>query len=264
LSHQGGPVIDSRALIDPDARIDEDVNVGPWSMLGAGVEIGPGTRIGPHVVIQGPTRIGRDNRIHAFSVIGGDPQDKKYSGEAQSLLEIGDGNTIREHCTINRGTGQGGGVTRLGDRNWIMANVHIAHDCRVGNDVIFANNTALAGHVSIDDFAILGGFTGVHQFCRVGAYSFAAIASVIVKDVPPYMMVAGNTASTHGLNREGLKRHGFGNDTINTLRRAYKILYRQNLSLSEATEQLREFAPESAAVQRLVEFVSQSTRGIVR
>ncbi len=257
-------MIDASARIDPRARLGPDVDVGPGCIIGAGVEIGAGTRLGPCVVVQGPTRIGRGNRIHPFCVIGGDPQDKKYRDERDTRLEIGDGNTIREHCTINRGTVQGGGVTRIGDHNWIMANVHIAHDCQVGSHAVFANNTALAGHVTIEDYVILGGFTGVHQFCRVGAYSFAAIDSVIVKDVPPYLMVAGNTAQTRGLNREGLKRHGFSAETIQTLRQAYKILYRQHLPLSEAVAQLKTLNGGCAEVARLVDFVSQSTRGIVR
>ena len=264
LARQGVEVNHTSAVIDPAARIAPDVEIGPGSVIAGAVEIGAGCRLGPHVVIQGPTRIGCNNHIHAFSVIGGDPQDKKFGGETDSRLEIGDDNTIREHCTLNRGTAQGGGVTRIGNGNWIMANVHIAHDCHIGNQTVFANNVALAGHVTVDDYAILGGFTGVHQFCRVGAYSFAAIASIIVKDVPPYMMVAGNTASTHGLNREGLKRNGFSADTVNLLKRAYKTLYRQNLGLAEALAELRDIARHSPEVARLVEFVSQSTRGIVR
>ncbi|MGQ0657694.1 MAG: acyl-ACP--UDP-N-acetylglucosamine O-acyltransferase [Chromatiales bacterium] len=256
-------MIDARAMVSGEASIAPDVRVGPWSIIEGEVEIGAGSYIGPHVIIRGPTRIGCDNRIHPFCVIGGDPQDKKYGGEP-TRLEIGDGNTLREHCTVNRGTVQGEGVTRMGNRNWIMANVHIAHDCHVGSHTVFANNCALAGHVTIEDHVILGGYAGVHQFCRVGAYSFAAIASVIVKDVPPYMMVAGNTATTHGLNREGLKRHGFNADAINALRRAYKILYRQNLTLADALLDLEELAAESPEVRRLVDFVTASERGIVR
>ncbi|HTT07758.1 MAG TPA: acyl-ACP--UDP-N-acetylglucosamine O-acyltransferase [Gammaproteobacteria bacterium] len=257
-------MIDASARIDPRARLAEGVDVGPGCLIGADVEIDGDTRIAPYVIIHGSTRIGRRNQIHPFCVIGGDPQDKKYQGEGSTRLEIGDDNTIREHCTINRGTVQGGGVTRIGDHNWVMANVHIAHDCQVGSHTVFANNTALAGHVAIEDHVILGGFTGVHQFCRVGAYSFAAIASVIVKDVPPYLMVAGNTAETRGLNREGLKRHGFSAETLQLLRQAYKILYRQHLPLSEAVEQLKALNGGSAEVRRLVDFVSRSTRGIVR
>ena len=256
-------MIDARAIVSSGARIDDDVTVGPWCVIEGEVEIGAGTVLGSHVVIKGPTTIGRGNRIHPFCVIGGDPQDKKYGGEA-TRLEIGEGNTIREHTTINRGTVQGGAVTRLGDDNWIMANVHIAHDCSVGNHTVFANNSALAGHVAIEDHVILGGYAGVHQFCRVGAYSFAAIAAVIVKDVPPYMIVAGNTATARALNREGLKRHGFSARTIETLKRAYKILYRQNLTVADALLELKDLAAESEEVQRLVDFVAASERGVVR
>jgi UDP-N-acetylglucosamine acyltransferase len=256
-------VIDARAIVSPRARVDADVTVGPYAIIDGDVEIGAGTVVDAHVVIRGPTRIGRGNRFHAFSVIGGEPQDKKYAGEP-TLLEIGNGNTIREHCTVNRGTAQGGGATRIGDDNWVMANVHIAHDCIIGNRTVMANNTALAGHVTIEDHVILGGFTAVHQFCRIGAYSFTAIAAAVTKDVPPYMMVAGNTASTHGLNREGLKRHGFTAGTIELLKRAYKILYRSGLTLSEAMEQLRGMAVDSVELQRLIDFVDASERGITR
>lgn len=234
-------------------------------MIGADVEIGDDTWVGPHVVIQGPTRIGRANRIYQFNSIGDNPQDKKYNGEReQSFLEIGDHNTIREYCTINRGTLQGGGVTRIGNHNWIMAYVHIAHDCIVGNYTVFANNASLAGHVVIEDYVILGGFTAVHQFCRIGAYSFTSIASMVVKDIPPYMMVSQTPARAYGLNREGLKRNGFSPTSINLLRQAYRILYRQNLTVTEAIQQLREFAPGSSEVNRLIEFVQQCTRGIIR
>jgi UDP-N-acetylglucosamine acyltransferase len=256
-------VIDSRAVISPEARIDAGVSIGPWCLIEGEVSIDAGTSVAAHVVIRGPTRIGRDNCIHAFSVIGGDPQDKKYGGET-TRLEIGDRNTIREHCTINRGTVQGGGVTRLGNDNWIMANVHIAHDCLVGNGTVMANNTAVAGHVVIEDFAILGGFTAVHQFCRIGAYSFTAIASAVTKDVPPYVMMAGNSASAHGLNREGLKRHGFSGATIETLKRAYKVLYRSGLTLAEALAELEGMAASSPEVRCLIDFVAASTRGIAR
>jgi UDP-N-acetylglucosamine acyltransferase len=216
--------------------------------------------------MHGPTRIGRDNRIFQFSSIGDDPQDKKYGGErAETLLEIGDRNTIREYCTLNRGTVQGGGVTRIGNDNWIMAYVHIAHDCIVGDCTIFANNASLAGHVVVEDYAILGGFTLVHQFCRIGVNSFAAIATVITKDVPPFVMVSENPAKAHGLNREGLRRRGFSQETINLLRQAYRILYRQGLTVAEAVEQLKEMVPESQEVARLIDFVTnKSTRGIVR
>lgn len=257
-------MIDSRAIIDPGARIGRDVEIGPYSIIGPGVEIGDGTRIAGHVVIRGPTRIGRDNRIFQFCSIGDDPQDKKFAGESESRLEIGDGNTIREYCSINRGTGGGGGVTRLGDDNWIMAYVHVAHDCLVGSHAVFANNATLAGHVSVGDYAILGGFTGVHQFCRIGSYSFTAIASVIVKDVPPYIMVSGNTAVPSGLNREGLKRRGFSRDGIDALRKAYKTVYRDGLLLKDALEQLEPACEEYPEVKSFVDFIRSSDRGIVR
>lgn len=257
-------MIDSRAIIDPGARIGHDVEIGPYSTIGPGVEIGDGTRIAEHVVIRGPTRIGHGNRIFQFCSIGEDPQDKKFAGESESRLEIGDGNTIREYCSINRGTGEGGGVTRLGDDNWIMAYVHVAHDCLVGSHTVFANNATLAGHVSVDDYAILGGFTGVHQFCHIGSHSFSAIASVIVKDVPPYIMVSGNTATPSGLNREGLKRRGFSREDVEALRMAYKTVYRDGLLLKDALEQLEPACADNNEVARFVEFIRASERGIVR
>ena len=202
-------MIDPTAIIHPESDIAPDVDVGPYTVIGKNVSVDSGTSIGSHVVIKGPTKIGPNNKIYHFCSIGDDPQDKKYHGEGDSILEIGSGNTFREYVSINRGTGEGGGKTIIGNNNWIMAYVHIAHDCIIGSNTIFANNATLAGHVTIDDYVILGGFTGVHQFCRIGGYSFSAISSVIVKDVPPYVLVSGNTAKPSGLNREGLKRHGF-------------------------------------------------------
>jgi UDP-N-acetylglucosamine acyltransferase len=257
-------LIHATAIIDPGAEITGDVEIGPYSVIGPDVVIGSGTVIDSHVVIKGPTRIGRDNHIYPFCSIGEDPQDKKYDNDSHSMLEIGDANTLREYCTINRGTELGGGITRVGNDNWIMAYVHIAHDCIVGSHTIFANNASLAGHVTIDDHAILAGFTGVHQFCRVGSYSFSAVASAIVKDVPPYLMVSGNTAKPTGLNREGLKRHGFSSDDINALRKAYKVLYREGNTLSQAIEQLTLMAADNAVVGPFVEFIRDSRRGIVR
>jgi UDP-N-acetylglucosamine acyltransferase len=258
-------LIDPRAIVHPKTTIGAGVSIGPWALIGADVEIGEDTWIGPQVVICGPTRIGRGNKIYQFCSIGDDPQDKKYQGErTETRLEIGDRNTIREYCTINRGTVQGGGVTRLGNDNWIMAYVHIAHDCIVGNHTTFANNATLAGHVIVEDHAILGGFTGVHQFCRVGAYSFSAIASIIVKDVPPFMIVGQTPARVHGLNREGLKRNGFSTETINLLRRAYRVLYRENLTVAESVERLQELAPASSEISQLIHFIQQCTRGIIR
>ncbi|MFQ5660618.1 MAG: acyl-ACP--UDP-N-acetylglucosamine O-acyltransferase [Gammaproteobacteria bacterium] len=257
-------MIDPGAIIHSDADIGRDVEIGPYSVVGANVEIGDKTWIGPHVVIKGPTRIGRGNRIFQFCSIGDDPQDKKYQEEQESALEIGDGNTIREFCSINRGTGPGGGVTRIGDENWIMAYVHIAHDCIVGGHTVFANNATLAGHVVIDDYAILGGFTGVHQFCRIGSYSLTAISSVVVKDVPPFLIVSGNTARPNGLNREGLKRHGFSRDVVGKLRKAYKIIYRDGLNLNDALDGLEPLARDSSEVAGFINFIRESSRGIVR
>jgi UDP-N-acetylglucosamine acyltransferase len=256
-------LIHPTALIDPAAELAEDVRVGPYSVIEANVTIGAGTDIGPHVVIKGTTRIGSQNRIFQFASIGEEPQDKKYAGEP-TALEIGDRNTIREFVTLNRGTTQDDGVTRLGDDNWIMAYVHIAHDCQIGNETIFANNASLAGHVSIGDYAILGGFTLVHQFCSIGAYSLTAFGSGISKDVPPFVTVGGSPARAHGLNMEGLRRRGFPEESRKALRRAYRTLYRESLSLQDALAALREQAASCNEVSMLVEFLEQQSRGIVR
>ncbi len=256
-------MIHTTAVIDPGARLAAGVSVGAYSVIEADVEIGENTWIAPHVVISGPTRIGRNNKIYPFSSIGAVPQDKKFTGE-KTYLEIGDDNVIRESCTINRGTMQGGGVTRIGNNNWIMAYVHIAHDCIIGNHVVFANNASLAGHVTIHDYVILGGFTLVHQFCVVGTYAFTAMASAISKDVPPYLMVSGHMAKPHGLNTEGLKRHGFSVNTIGQLRRAYKILYRSNYTVEQALENLRILERDCSEVGKWVEFLGNTTRGIIR
>ncbi len=256
-------MIHPTAVIDPAAELAEDVSVGPYSVIEANVTVGAGTDIGPHVVIKGSTRIGCQNRVFQFASIGEEPQDKKYAGEPTSL-EIGDRNTIREFVTINRGTAQDDGVTRLGDDNWIMAYVHIAHDCQIGNETIFANNASLAGHVSIGDYAILGGFTLVHQFCSIGAYSLTAFGSGISKDVPPFVTVGGAPARAHGLNMEGLRRRGFPEETRKALRRAYRTLYRESLSLQDALAALREQATSCAEVTVLVEFLEQQSRGIIR
>ncbi|NNG13040.1 MAG: acyl-ACP--UDP-N-acetylglucosamine O-acyltransferase [Halobacteria archaeon] len=256
-------MIDPRAVIDPAARLAEDVSVGAFSIIGPDVEIGAGTWIGPHAVINGPTCIGCDNRIYQFASVGEAPQDKKYAGEP-TRLEIGDRNLIREFVTINRGTVQDAGVTRIGDDNWIMAYVHIAHDCMIGNQTIFSNNASLAGHVRVDDYAILGGFTLVHQFCAIGAHSFCAFGSGIKKDVPPFVIVDGSPARPRGLNAEGLKRRGFTDKAQQALRQAYKTLYRSNLSLQEALAELQDMAKEQKEVAQLVSFISQQKRGIVR
>ncbi|MFV0372431.1 MAG: acyl-ACP--UDP-N-acetylglucosamine O-acyltransferase [Azonexus sp.] len=256
-------MIHATALVDPAARLGNNVRVGAYSIIGPNVEIGDNTEIGPHVVIHGHTRIGRDNRIFQFSSLGEVPQDKKYAGEP-TRLEIGDRNTIREFCTFNLGTAQDRGVTRIGDDNWIMAYVHIAHDCQVGNKCIFANNASLAGHVTVDDWAILGGFTGVHQFCRIGAHVMTAVSTVILQDVPPYLMAAGNTAQPYGINVEGLKRRGFSADALLALKRAYRTLYKSGLLLEEARGKLIEAAQTQPEVQLFVDFLALSKRGIIR
>ena len=257
-------MIHSSAIIHPGARLGAGVSVGPYSIIGEHVEIGDNTRIGPHVVISGHTRIGCDNRIFQFSSIGEIPQDKKYAGEP-TRLEIGDRNTIREYCTLNLGTVQDAGVTRVGDDNWIMAYVHIAHDCQVGNKTIFANNAQLAGHVHVGDWAIFGGYTGVHQFCRVGAHTMTAVGTVILQDVPPYVMAAGNSATPYGINAEGLKRRGFSPDALMVLKRAYRTLYKSGLTLDEAKAKLEEDAKmHPAEIQPILDFLAVSKRGIIR
>lgn len=256
-------MIHPSALIHPKAKLGQNVSVGPFTVIGEHVEIGDGTHIGPHVVINGHTRIGRDNRIFQFCSLGEIPQDKKYAGEP-TRLEIGDRNTIREFCTFNLGTIQDGGITRIGSDNWIMAYVHIAHDCHIGNKTTFANNTQLAGHVHVDDWAILGGFTGVHQFCRIGAHVMTAVGTVILQDVPPYLMAAGNTASPYGINVEGLKRRGFTADAITALKRAYRTIYKSGLLIDEVKEKLAEEAKTQADVQLFVDFLNRSKRGIIR
>jgi UDP-N-acetylglucosamine acyltransferase len=257
-------LIHPSAIVHPGACLEEGVTVGPWTSIGDGVEIGAGTSIDAHCVLKGPTRIGRDNRIYAFCSIGEDPQDKKFRGDVPVRLEIGDRNTIREYCSVNRGTPGGGGLTSIGDDNWIMAYCHVAHDCRIGRNVILANNATLAGHVEIGDFAILGGFTGVHQFCRVGESSFTAISAVVVKDVPPYVMVEGNTARARAINREGLKRRGFEQSAIDGIKRAYRTLYREGRLLEDALAHLAELGREFPEVERLVTFIRGTRRGIVR
>lgn len=256
-------MIHATAIIGEGAKLAADVEVGPYSIIGDHVEIGSGTKIGPHVVITGHTCIGKDNQIFQFASLGEIPQDKKFAGEP-TRLEIGDRNVIRESCTLNVGTIQDVGVTKIGNDNWIMAYVHIAHDCQIGNNTIFANNASLAGHVHIDDFVILGGFTLVHQFCRIGAHVFTGMGSSIVQDVPPYVTVAGNPSKPHGINSEGLKRRGFSNEAIMQIKRAYKTLYRAGLSLEEAKRALSEQVAASPELGMFLEFLAASSRGIVR
>ncbi|TFW32968.1 acyl-ACP--UDP-N-acetylglucosamine O-acyltransferase [Massilia horti] len=255
------------AIVDPRAELDSSVEVGPYSIIGPHVQIGAGTVVGPHVVIEGHTTIGRDNQIFQFSSIGAQPQDKKWAGEP-TRLEIGDRNTIREFCTFNTGTVQDQGVTRLGNDNWMSAYVHLAHDCQVGSNTIFSNNAQLAGHVQVGDWAILSGFAGVHQFCKIGAHAFIGMYTSLTQDVPPYVLVSGNPAGARGINVEGLKRRGFSRTEIDAIRNAYKLVYRSGLTLEEAKAALLEeeqAAPQAApCVQAMREFLGVASRGIVR
>lgn len=256
-------LIHPTAIVHPGARLGSAVSVGAYSIIGEHVEIGDDTWIGPHVVINGHTRIGRGNRIFQFSSIGEMPQDKKYAGEP-TRLEIGDRNTIREFCTLNCGTAQDAGVTRVGSDNWIMAYVHLAHDCQVGDSTIFANNAQLAGHVHVGDFAILGGFTVVHQFVRIGPHSITAMGTILLQDLPPYVTAAGNTAKPYGINSEGLKRRGFSAEAIAALKRAYKQVYRAGATLDEARARIAEEAADQPAVALLADFLAEPGRGIIR
>jgi UDP-N-acetylglucosamine acyltransferase len=255
------------AIIEPGARLAEGVSVDAYSIVRANVEIGAGTTIGPHCVIEGHTRIGRDNRIFQFCSIGAAPQDKKYAGEPTEL-RIGDRNTIREFCTLNVGTVQDGGVTRIGDDNWIMAYVHIAHDCQVGNQTIFANNATLGGHVQVDDWVIIGGLSGVHQFVKIGAHAFVGFQSAVSQDVPPFVLVDGNPLAVRGFNVEGLRRRGFSAERIAAVKRMYKLIYRSGLTLEASKAALAEVAqsiPEARAdVERVAAFLAQAKRGIAR
>ena len=256
-------MIHPAAIVHPGARIAADAEVGAFAVIGEHVEIGAGSTVGPHAVITGHTRIGRNNRIFQFVSLGEAPQDKKYAGE-DTRVEIGDGNTIREYVTINRGTTQDVGVTRLGDDNWLMAYVHLAHDCQVGSHTIFANCTQLAGHVTIEDWVILGGFSAVHQFVRIGAHAFTGMGSAMSQDVPPYVTAAGNLASPHGLNTRGLSRRGFSAEAIAAIKRAYRTVYRSGLSLEEAKRQLAAPAADFPEVRYFLEFLDRSKRGIIR
>ncbi|EKD54641.1 MAG: hypothetical protein ACD_60C00060G0009 [uncultured bacterium] len=256
-------MIHPTAIIDPTARIASNVEIGPWSIIGADVHIDEGTSIGPHVVIKGPARIGKDNKIFQFASLGEDPQDKKFKGE-QTTLEIGDRNIIREFCTFNRGTAQDKAATRIGHDNLFMAYVHIAHDCTVGDHNVFANNASLAGHVTVGDHVGMGGFSGAFQFCRVGSHSFASMGSMIDKDVPPFVKVSGYYAKPFGLNIIGMQRRGFEGDTILYLRRAYKIIYRKGLTIKQALEHLEEMLLACPEVQMFIDFIKSSERGIIR
>ena len=255
------------AVVDPTAELADDVEVGPFAVVGAGVSIGAGSRILAHATLEGPTTMGRLNVVHPHATIGGPPQDKKYRGEP-TRLSIGDGNTFRECVTVNRGTVQDAGVTTIGDDNWVMAYVHVAHDCRIGSHTILANTTNLGGHVELGDWVILGGCTQVHQFCKVGAHAMTGTGTIVLHDVPPYVMASGNPSAAHGLNTEGLRRRGFDAPTIAMLRRAYRTLYRSELTLQQARERLAEelvAAGEGAdALRLLTDFLARVERGIVR
>ena len=256
-------MIHATAIVDPAARIGANVSIGAYSVIGAGVDIGEGTTVGPHVVIEGTTRIGRDNRIFQFASIGAIPQDKKYGGEDSELV-IGDRNVIREFVTLNRGTGEGGGATRIGSDNWIMAYAHVAHDCTVGNHTVFSNNATLAGHVSVGDYAILSGFAGVHQFCRIGAHAFVGMGCLVNGDVPPFVMIAADYGRPRGINAEGLKRRGFDADRIAAIKRAYRALYLGNRSQAEARAELAVIAADSKDVAVMLDFIEASGRPLVR
>jgi UDP-N-acetylglucosamine acyltransferase len=261
------PRVHPTALVDRQAELDDDVEVGPYAVVGPQLRIGAGSTIGPHAVLSGRTTIGRNNRIFAHAAIGGVPQDKKYAGEDTELV-IGEGNTIREFCTFSIGTAQGGGVTRIGSDNWVMAYAHVAHDCRVGDHCILANAVTLAGHVELGNWVVLGGLTAVHQFVRVGSHAMAGGGTILVQDLPPFVICNGNPAAAHGLNSEGLKRRGFSAESIATLRRAYKAVYKEGLTVAAACEQVLQLAgqdPASAAeLHAFADFVRSSTRGIVR
>jgi UDP-N-acetylglucosamine acyltransferase len=256
-------LIDARAIVSPEAQLAPDVSVGPFSIIGPQVQIGPGSVIGPHVVISGPTTIGADNRIFPFAAIGDAPQDKKYRGEP-TRLEIGDRNVFRESCTVNRGTTHDKGVTRIGNDNLFMAYSHVAHDCVVGNATVFANCAALGGHVEIGDWAILGGLVAVHQFAKIGAHAFLGGGAIVTRDVPPYVMVAGNPATPHAVNSEGLKRRGFSEEQIRNIREAYRILYRSELKLTDALARLVPLAQTQPEIRAFVDFIQSSTRSLVR
>lgn len=256
-------MIHSTAVIDPSAKLAEGVSVGAYAVIGADVSIGEGTQIFPHVVIKGPTTIGKRNKIYQFASIGEDCQDKKYAGERTELV-IGDNNVIREYCNFNRGTVQGGSVTRIADNNLFMAGVHIAHDCQVGSGIIIANNTSLAGHVTIKDFAILSGYIGVHQFCDIGEYAFVSHAMMVTKDIPPFMLVAGGRRSkVSGINSEGLKRHNFAPEAIQDIKEAFKILYKRELPLVEALTQIEVLSQGTPQLRLMIDFIKASKRGII-
>ena len=256
-------MIHPSAIIDKKAELANDVSVGPYSVIGAQVKIGAGTEIGPHVVIKGPTSIGKQNRIYQFASIGEDPQDKKYAAEI-TRLEIGDRNIIREYTSLHRGTKQDHSLTQIGNDNLFMAYTHVAHDCIIGDHVIMANGASLAGHVRLNSHAILGGFTLVHQFTQIGQYSFAAMGSAVTQDIPPFIMVGGRPTRPHGINSVGMERNGISAEDIRLIRKAYKIIYKMNLRLDDAIDQMEDLAGDSKEVSDMVNFLRNVTRGILR
>ncbi|MEK9712062.1 MAG: acyl-ACP--UDP-N-acetylglucosamine O-acyltransferase [Thalassolituus sp.] len=256
-------MIDSRAIVDQSAKIADGVEIGPFSIIGPDVEIDEGTIIGPHVVVKGPTKIGKNNRIFQFASIGEECQDKKYAGEPTTLV-IGDNNVIREACTFHRGTVQDNGTTIVGSNNLFMVNVHVAHDAIIGDNCILANDTNVAGHVKIGDWAILGGASQVHQFCQIGAHAMCGAGTVVLKDIPAYVMAQGYPAEPHGINTEGLKRRGFSKESIMAIRKAYKVVYRQGLTLAEAREELTAMVAEYAGVATFIASIDAAQRGIIR
>jgi len=258
------PLIHPTAVIDPSARLAAGVRVGAFTLIGADVEIGEGTEIGPHCSIHGPTRIGRENRFIGHVAVGGEPQDKKYQGERTELV-IGDRNVFREFVTLNRGTGGGGGITTIGNDNWMLAYTHVAHDCHVGDHCVFSNNTTLAGHVSVGDWVIISGFAGAHQFCRIGAHAFLGMGALTNGDVPPFTMVGSDSLGRpRGINSEGLKRRGFDAERIAAIKRAYRTLYVAGLPLAEAKQQLAVQAQESDDVKDLLDFIDHAERPLLR
>ncbi len=256
-------MIDARAVVSPQAELAADVDVGPFAVIGPGVKIGARTRVGSHAVITGETSLGADNKVFSLASLGEAPQDLKYNDEP-TRLEIGDRNVFREFCTVNRGTAQGGGVTRLGDDNLMMAYSHVAHDCQVGSKVVMANYAALGGHVHLGDWVIMGGYSGVHQLCKVGAHAFLANNAAVTRDVPPFIMVVGQPAKPHSINSEGLKRRGYSEEQIRVLRDAYRTLYRRGLPLADALVELQAVAKQHSVVQALLDFIGAATRSLIR
>jgi len=262
--NDSAPLIHPTAVIDPSARLADDVRVGAFCLIGADVEIGAGTVVGPHCSIHGPTRIGRDNRFIGHAAIGGEPQDKKYAGERTELV-IGDRNVVREFVTVNRGTGGGGGITRIGNDNWLLAYAHVAHDCHVADHCVFSNNTTLAGHVSVGNWVIISGFAGAHQFCRIGDHAFLGMGALVTGDTPPFTMVGiDGHGRPRGINSEGLKRRGFDTARIGAIKRAYRTLYVAGIPLAEAKQQLAEQARDSDDVRQMLDFIEHADRPLQR